>query len=195
MSAKRTIGILLLLTALAVGSSAILITASSADQNSGYRFTMTMANPGQDNVTFSGSALGGDLSLKSKIGAIETIDLMSGGKLYILTPAIQTARGLDNPAPPSSDSSGWPSWLIEPARVHPLTFAGIIGQQSDVKGEVLFGSDGKISANFESGRLVLLKFPSPSGKGTVTYTYSDFKEDKALQASEFEVPANYQKSK
>ena len=196
MSRKKTIGAMLMFAGMIIAVITLVVSASLGEEGpTGYRFTMTMANPSQDDVVFSGAVLGKDLSLEHKIGAIKTIDLLSGGKLYILTPAIKTAREVENPDPPKKDAAGWPQWLVAPGHINPLTFAGVIGQQANANGEVPFGAFDQITAKFEAGRLVQLKFPSPTGKGTTVYNYTDFKEDKQLSSVDFAVPADYQKSK
>jgi hypothetical protein len=186
----------LLLAGVLIAATALIVSAApGSDSNPGYRFSLTITSPDQKDITFSGASLAGDVSLKGKVGAIETIDLLTGGKLYALTPAIQTARELGNPAHPATDASGWPEWLVEPGRVNPITFGELIGQKSDAMGDVSFGAGGTITAKFDGGKLVQLKFPSVTGKGTTVYNYSDFKEDISLHSTDFVVPTNYQTTK
>jgi hypothetical protein len=157
----------------------------------GFHFTMIMASPGQDDATYVCSSLGDDMSLEGKIGNIATKTLLSGGKLYALTPAIKTFREIENPDPPAKDSADWPDWLLEPGRVNPLKFADILGQQQDLTDSVRFGAGGQIEAKFDHGRLVRLSFPSPSGEGNVVYSYSDFAEAPDLKPEDFQVPSDY----
>ena len=183
--------VLVLAVVLAVVAFMMLPSSRGQEASGGYSFTMTMASPGQDDVVFSGNVLGGDMSLRGRVGGIETVDLLTGGKLYLLTPAIRTAKELDNPDPPGRNTDDWPEWLLEPGRVNPLTFASVLGEDSDKNGQVNFGADGKVEAVFDHGKLGELHFPSPSDGGTITYTYSDFEQDASLTKADFEVPEGY----
>jgi hypothetical protein len=176
--------------------AAILILSTSIisyAEESGFTFSMTMQSPGQDDAIYAGASLGDDMSLKGKVGEIETITLLSSGKLYVLTPAIRTARELENPdSPPTErDSADWSDWLLEPGRVNPLKFAEVIGEEPDLTDQVHFGAGSRMEAKFESGRLVRLSFPSPSGEGDVVYSYSDFTEAPDLKPEDFQVPSSY----
>ena len=124
MSQKTYIAIAIAALLIICGSLMAAFTSRAAD-NPGSTFTLTMQSPGQDNVVFTGSVLGDDMKLAAKIGGIETVDLLSDGKLYVLTPAIKTAREIDNPDPvPPKDSADWTSWLLEPGRNKPDHFRG-----------------------------------------------------------------------
>ena len=178
--------------------AAILILSTSIisyAEETGFTFSMTMQSPGQDDAIYAGASLGDDMSLKGKVGEIETITLLSSGKLYVLTPAIRTARELENPdSPPTErDSADWSDWLAEPGRVNPLKFAEVIGEEPEatLSDQVRFGAGSRIEAKFEDGRLVRLTFPSPSGEGSVVYTYGDFTPDPDLKPEDFQVPSDY----
>ena len=192
MKSKLILAIIAALV-ITVGVGVSLAIAGSAGPNEpkGVTFSMTMESPGRDPVLFSGAALGGDMKLVAKIGGIETVNLLTGGSLYILTPAIRTAREVENPDPPARDSGEWPEWLIEPGRVSPLTFAEVLGEDGEVDGQVRFGAGTRVDARFDHGRLVQLRFPSPSGEGSVVYIYGDFEEDADLASEDFQVPSGY----
>jgi hypothetical protein len=156
-----------------------------------YRFQMVIESPGRDDVTFAGAALDCDLRLKATVGGIETAMILNESGLFILTPAIRTARNVETSDPPGVDEAGWSEWLIEPARVNPLTFHELIGEEPDVDGQVRIAAGNSVEARFSDGILQSLSFPSPSGDGTITYAYSDFEEDDELVKSDFQVPADF----
>jgi hypothetical protein len=181
-------GIILLLLAVA---AAQVIAAGRGAQASGMTFTMVMEVPGQDTVEFSGTALDENSRLEGQVGGIECVKLLSEGNLYILTPAIKTARKMDNPDSPGSTSDSWPEWLSEPGRVNPLTFASAIGQPDDVSDTIAIGQGGRVTAVFEDGILKSIRFPNSDGDGTVSYTYRNFEDDSDLTAGDFQVPDDY----
>ena len=183
----------LIISGIVVAGLLIVVTAGIVlgQSDTGYRFTMELDSPGRDAVTFDGTALGPDVRLEGQVGGIASAMLQSRGDLFILTPAIMTAREVENPDPPVADEAGWSDWLIEPARVNPINFAALLGEDPAVDGQVQFGSGRSCQAGFEEGKLVQLRFPSPSGEGNITYTYSDIEADEDLSADEFRVPSDY----
>ncbi|MCX6645918.1 MAG: hypothetical protein NTY09_06140 [bacterium] len=182
------IGIILLLLAVAAVQ---VIAAGRGSHDTGATFTMVMEVPGQDTAEFSGMAFGENSRLEGQIGGIDSVKLLSGGKLYILTPAIKTAREMDNPDTPGSTSDSWLDWLSEPGRINPLTFASAIGQPDDVSDTIELGQGGRVTVVFEDGILNSIRFPNSDGDGMVAYTYRNFEDDSDLTASDFQVPGDY----
>lgn len=164
---------------------------AAAGDTPGVGFNMIMTAPGRNPVEFTGLAMEDNIRLEGVIGGIETVTLLADGTLYSLTPAIKTFSELDNPPPPSMNSSGWTDWLIEPGRINPLTFAGLIGEDSDVDGRISAGNDDGVEFAFDSGRLTSVRFPGARGNGVVSYTYSDFETDADISGADFRIPDDY----
>ena len=182
---------LIALTASMMLAGGLILPGSAADESAGYRFTLTISSQGIDPVVLDGAVLGDKVLLRGDVQGIETKYLLTQDCLYILTPAIHSATEVENIDPPSRNSGDWSEWLLEPGRVNPLTFAGMIGEDSDKDGSVDFGRDGAVEAVFDTGRLTRLSFPSPSDETSIVYSYTDFMEDPDLSASDFEVPEGY----
>jgi hypothetical protein len=182
---------LLPLVALAFACSRTAEAQTGPDEAAGVSFKMTMSAPGRDAVEFTGMALGDDCKLTGVVGGIQSVTLLTGGKLYSLTPAIKTASEIDNPPPPGRDEGGWPAWLAEFGRVNPLAFAGLVGLEEDVDGQVRIGENNRIELRFEGGRLISLSFPAEGREGSITYTYSDYQSDADIAADDFALPDDY----
>ncbi len=187
---RTAIPTILLLVSLATASCATGVVAQE-DEADGIRFVMVMNAPGRDAVEFTGAALGDDCRLKGVVGGIETVNLLTGGRLYVLNPAIKTAREIDNPRPPGLDEAGWAEWLIEPGRVNPLSFAEMAGLDRDIDGEMFAGERDEVALEFEDGRLVFVEFPKPGGGGRISYEYSDFEADSDISERDFEIPGDF----
>ena len=184
----RIVSVILVFLALATFA---YLAVAQISTDTGATFTLVMEVPGQNNVEFSGAALSDDSRLEGRVGGIESVKLLSDGHLYILTPAIKTAREIDNPGIPGANSDSWPEWLSEPGRINPLSFAEATGQADDISDTVRIGQGGQVSATFEDGILKSIRFPNPDGDGSITYTYRNFESDSDLTASDFEVPDDY----
>ncbi|HDS30639.1 MAG TPA: hypothetical protein ENN67_06310 [Firmicutes bacterium] len=178
--------------ALLVILAGVVLGQSSSNATPAMKFRLVVESPGGESSSFAGAVLNDYLRLKGSVAGIETAMIKAGdGEIYILTPAIRTARKLENPDVPDSESADWSEWLIEPARVNPFTFAGLIGKDSKIDGQVRFGAGNRIDSRFSDGVLQTLSFPSPSGDGTIKYTYSDFVEDAELKRSDFDIPEGF----
>jgi len=188
---KLPILALLPLVALAFACSRTAEAQTRPDEAAGVTFKLTMSTPGRDAAEFTGIALGDDCRLTGVVGGIQSVTLLTGGKLYWLTPAIKTAREIENPSPPGRDEGGWPAWLAEFGRVNPLSFAGLVGLEEDVDGQVRIGENNRIDLRFDSGRLVSLSFPAEGREGSITYTYSDFQSDADIGEDDFALPDDY----
>jgi len=186
---KKTVLLTLLGLALILGACASG-RAAEGTAGDGTRFAMVMETPDRT-VEFKGAALGEDCSLTGVVGGIETVILLTGGKLYTLTPAIKTASEIDIPDPPDVDAARWPEWLTEPGRVNPLTFAKLIGLTDDFNGKKAIGEGETVGLEFTSGVLDCICFPNPEGEGTITYTYTDFESDPGIKSEDFAIPPDY----
>ena len=187
----RTLTILSLILLVATSLSCSSRVVAQEDEEVGVRFTMTMEAPDRDAVEFDGAALGEDFGLTGVVGGIATRTILTGGKLYALTPAIKTAREVDNPPPPARDEDGWAEWLIEPGRINPVTFDARIGLRSDFDGETSLGDTESVAAIFDHGKLASIEFHVPPQEGTISYTYSDYEDDDSITANDFRVPDDY----
>jgi len=175
---------------LVVGTS-IVMAGGGAER--GYTFTMVMQVGDRDPVEFEGIALGNNLRLSGGVGGIETVTLLAGSDLWILTPSVKTARKVDNPAPPAMDESGWVDWLIEPGRINPMKFAALLGLADDVDGDRPAGTGGGIKFSFDDGTLLSVEFPAGRGDGQVSYTYSDIERDNGITQADVSIPADFMK--
>lgn len=185
----KTIIVIVVFIILAI--PALIYAGGESSSDNGYTFTLEISNPGSDRITFNGSVLGDNMKLSSTVGGIQTVNLITGGKFFVLTPAIKTATELDLPDAPSPDGETWQEWLSEPAHINPLNFARIAGAARDADGEVTFGADGCITALFTDGRLASLWFPANGSREEVMYNYSNFEEDSELSRADFQVPDDY----
>jgi len=151
---------------------------------------MTLDSTGRDSVEFQGAALADNLRLAGRVGGIESVILNRSGTIYVLTPAIKTFREIENPSPPL-DTGNWPEWLIEPGRINPFSFAGLVGLNDAVSGRRTLGDSGDVEATFDDGFLTSISFPVLSGDGNITYSYSGVETDDDVTAGLFEVPEDY----
>jgi hypothetical protein len=168
-----------------------LFAGGNNPDNSGIRFIMVMDVPGQDTVEFDGRVLRDNCRLEGLVGRIESVILLTGGDLFVLTPAIKTAREIDNPGIPGNDSTTWSEWLIEPGRINPLNFGESLGVSDEGNESLQVGSSGQIDLNFENGILKSVRFANPDGEGEVIYTYRDFESDSDIKHRDFEIPDDY----
>lgn len=190
---KKIIFALILVIMLLCGITALVTIGAESDVDEkpkGFSFKMTLSTQGEEDAVFMGIVLGDDMRLESKIHGIETVILSSSGKLYALTPAIKIAQELDYLSPPKINEEGWSKWLAEQGRVNPLTFARLVGfQQQD--GKIKFGAADSVEAVFKEGKLTKLIFSSPDRKKIITYTYSEYREDKNIGPEKFKIPEDY----
>ena len=157
----------------------------------GMRFVMTMHAGDRAPVEFDGTALGTDCRLVSVVGGIETITLLTGVKLYSLTPSIMTASEVDNPNPPGSGEPGWEEWLIEPGRINPITFYEKAGVEGDFSGEKAIGEGGAVKLVFDDGILLSVEFSAGRDNSRIVYNYEGFRQDGSLKPEDFAIPDGY----
>ncbi len=187
----RFVLLIILVCALAVGTAYADPVADDEKSDTGMRFSMVMRAPDRDPVEFRGAVFGDDFSLAGVVGGIPSITLFTDGKLYFLTPAIKTAREIENPPPPPKDEDGWFGWLIEPGRINPYAFAELLELPVNFDEEITVGERGTIRMEFTGGRLYQVRFPGPNGDGRITYTYSDFDADEEITADDFNIPDDF----
>jgi hypothetical protein len=168
-----------------------IVASFAAENSTGYSFNLSIESPGHDRTEFDGKLLGDDMLLDGTVGGIETINLLTGGHLYVLTPAIKTASEVEGQSLSGRNSSNWPQWLLEPGRVNPMTFLDSVGGESGLSDTIGFGANNEVEAVFEDGNLTSLSFPEPDGHGRITYHYSNFTEDSDITQADFQIPEGY----
>ena len=189
MDLKKHIAIPLICLILLLTAGQMIVYAGG--QAHGFSFTMVMQAGDRDPVEFEGCTLGDSLCLSAATGGIATVTLLLGSDLYILTPSVKTARKVDNPPPPDLDEGGWIDWLVEPGRINPMNFAGIIGLDDDFSGQITAGAGGGVKFTFDDGELRTVEFPMGRLGGSVVYRYSEIESDNSVSASDVSIPSDF----
>lgn len=165
------------------------IFANAAQSSATFKLTVTRNS--SDRTIYDGAVLDNQVRLSSNVGGIKTIYIFNGTDIFMLTPAIKTATKIPSKDIPLVTGSEWQDWVSEPARINPLTFAGILKLSGDFSGTKQFGADNSLKADFENGILKTLTFKDSETNSPVTYSWTEINTESLPKAADFQIPDDY----